>query len=408
MLKNYYHYQHQHRIILKSFMAILSIILLTGIFISPTNWDINPIAMTVQVLLITAIIISLLCFIKKELNIYKTLFILLITSYFCVNFWIFFDSAIMLAIFAMAPLIPIFLSDKIGFYVVATFNFIFGPLFIFFISNSDLKNTYQYVTLDPLGNTLNFLVIQIILVFVFLGTNNRVQLTKTYQKEIEQAKQINSIGQLAATIAHEIRNPITVVKGFAQLLEHKEELNEKERFYIQTMLTELEYTQMIINDYLSLTKPQTGDIQVIILNVELKKIVDLLGSFANNYNVGIDLKLNQEMTIKMNPIEFKQLFVNMIKNAIESMKNPGFITIEAQRTQNLVRISILDTGVGMSEAQVEKLGTPFYSLKDKGTGIGLTVCYNIVHKYKGEITVTSKMNEGTCFNIYLPLHKDNR
>ena len=408
MLKNYYHYQHQHRIILKSFMAILSIILLTGILISPLCWDTSPISMIIQIILITAIIISLLCFIKKELNIYKTLFILLITTYFHVKLWIFPDTAIMLAIFAMAPLIPIFLSDKIGFYVVATFNFIFGPLFIFFISNSDLQKTYQYVTLDPLGNTLNFLVIQIILVFVFLGTNNRVQLTKTYQKEIEQAKQINSIGQLAATIAHEIRNPITVVKGFAQLLEHKEELNEKERFYIQTMLTELEYTQMIINDYLSLTKPQTGDIQVIILNVELKKIVDLLGSFANNYNVGIHLKLNQEMTIKMNPIEFKQLFVNMIKNAIESMKNPGFITIKAQRIQNLAKISIIDTGVGMSEDQVEKLGTPFYSLKDKGTGIGLTVCYNIVHKYKGEITVTSKINEGTRFNIYLPLHKDNK
>jgi len=229
---------------------------------------------------------------------------------------------------------------------------------------------------------------------------------KSFHQELQQAKQLHSIGQMAATIAHEIRNPITVVKGFAQLLDQKEELTDTEKFYIQTMLTELEYTQVIINDYLSLAKPQTGTVQVIVLNNEIQKIADLLTSFANQQNIGIILKLNHDLLIKMDQIELKQLLVNIIKNGIESMDKAGFITIETEQEQNMAKIKITDTGIGLSKNQIEILGTPFFSLKERGTGIGLTVCYNIVQKYKGEIVVTSKLNVGTTFTIYIPLYKN--
>ncbi|MFB6804603.1 ATP-binding protein, partial [Peribacillus butanolivorans] len=337
---------------------------------------------------------------------YKTLFIFLITVYLYIKFWVFPDTAIMLSLFAIAPLIPIFLFDKIGFYIVASLNIILGPTFILVISHSNLQYTYEYVALDSFGNTLNFIAIQIILVFVFIGTNNRMESTNAFHKEIQQAKQLNSVGQLAATIAHEIRNPITVVKGFAQLLDQEKELNETEKFYVQTMLTELEYTQVIINDYLSLAKPQSGNIQVIHLNHEIQKISDLLTSFANNCNVGFLLKFSGELYIKMNPIELKQVLVNIIKNGIESMNNPGFITVETEQEQNMAKIKITDTGIGLSKEQLEILGTPFYSLKERGTGIGLTVCYNIAQKYKGEIIVKSQLNKGTSFTIFLPLYKE--
>jgi signal transduction histidine kinase len=387
-------------------MAMISFLLLVGISVSPISWKDNPYEMTLQVILISGMIISLLFFLKTEVNFYKTLFIFLITVYFYSKFWIFPDTAIMLALFAIAPLFPIFLFDKIGFYIVATLNIILGPASILIISKTDLQHTYVYVALDSFGNTLNFIAIQIILVFVFIGTNNRMESNNAFHKEIQQAKQLNSVGQLAATIAHEIRNPITVVKGFAQLLDQEKELNETEKFYVQTMLTELEYTQVIINDYLSLAKPQTDNVQVIPLNDEIQKISDLLTSFANNRNIGFLLDFRDDLHINMNPIELKQILVNIMKNGIESMNKPGFIKVETEQERTMAKIRITDTGIGLSKEQLEILGTPFYSLKDRGTGIGLTVCYSIVQKYKGKIVVQSEVNKGTSFTIYLPLYKE--
>ncbi|NCT35263.1 HAMP domain-containing histidine kinase [Bacillus sp. EB93] len=387
-------------------MAMISFLLLVGISVSPISWKDNPYEMTLQVILISGMIISLLFFLKTEVNFYKTLFIFLITVYFYSEFWIFPDTAIMLALFAIAPLFPIFLFDKIGFYIVATLNIILGPASILIISKTDLQHTYEYVALDSFGNTLNFFAIQIILVFVFIGTNNRMESNNAFHKEIQQAKQLNSVGQLAATIAHEIRNPITVVKGFAQLLDQEKELNETEKFYVQTMLTELEYTQVIINDYLSLAKPQTDNVQVIPLNDEIQKISDLLTSFANNRNIGFLLDFRDDLHINMNPIELKQILVNIMKNGIESMNKPGFIKVETEQERTMAKIRITDTGIGLSKEQLEILGTPFYSLKDRGTGIGLTVCYSIVQKYKGKIVVQSEVNKGTSFTIYLPLYKE--
>ncbi|MDG4850069.1 sensor histidine kinase, partial [Peribacillus frigoritolerans] len=381
-----------------------SFLLLVGISVSPISWKDNPYEMTLQVILISGMIISLLFFLKTEVNFYKTLFIFLITVYFYSKFWIFPDTAIMLALFAIAPLFPIFLFDKIGFYIVASLNILLGPASILIISKTDLQHTYEYVALDSFGNTLNFIAIQIILVFVFIGTNNRMESNNAFHKEIQQAKQLNSVGQLAATIAHEIRNPITVVKGFAQLLDQEKELNETEKFYVQTMLTELEYTQVIINDYLSLAKPQTDNVQVIPLNDEIQKISDLLTSFANNRNIGFLLDFRDDLHINMNPIELKQILVNIMKNGIESMNKPGFIKVETEQERTMAKIRITDTGIGLSKEQLEILGTPFYSLKDRGTGIGLTVCYSIVQKYKGKIVVQSEVNKGTSFTIYLPLY----
>lgn len=406
MLKNHQYFQKQQRLILKTFMVVIAFLLVVGISVSPISWKHDPLDMTIQIVLISGIILSLFFFIKKDENKWKTLFIFLITIYLYLKFWLFPDTAIMMALFAMAPLIPIFLFDKIGFYIVATSNFILGPLFIYLISHTDLQYTYQYVSLDSFGNTLNFIAVQIILIFVYLGTSNRMNSINAFHTEIQQAKQLNSVGQLAATIAHEIRNPITVVKGFAQLLDQEKEMNATEKFYVQTMLTELEYTQVIINDYLSLAKPQTDNVKVIEVNQEIQKISDLLTSFANNRNIGFQLKFKAESFIKINPIELKQLLVNIMKNGIESMNNPGFIMVETSQERNMVKIKITDTGIGLSKEQLEIIGTPFYSLKERGTGIGLTVCYSIARKYKGEIIVESQLNKGTSFIIYFPLYKE--
>lgn len=405
MLKNHQYFQNQQRFILKSFMIVLSLLLVVGISVSPISWKHDPVDMSIQVILISSIILSLFFFIKKDESKWKTIFILLMTIYLYLKFWLYPDTAIMMAMFAMAPLIPIFLFDKIGFYIVAASNAILGPISIHFISHTNLQYTYKYVSFDSFGNILNFIAIQIILAFVFISTNNRMNSINAFHTELQQAKQLDSVGQLAATIAHEIRNPITVVKGFAQLLDQEKELNKTEKFYVQTMLTELEFTQVIINDYLSLAKPHTDNIEVIQLNQEIQKTSDLLTSFANNRNIGFQLLFKEDLIIKINPIELKQLLVNIMKNGIESMNNPGFIIVETSQERDMAKIKITDTGIGLSKEQLEIIGTPFYSLKDRGTGIGLTVCYTIAQKYKGKIVVESQVNKGSSFIIYFPVYK---
>ena len=144
---------------------------------------------------------------------------------------------------------------------------------------------------------------------------------------------------------------------------------------------------------------------ILSLHEELQKVTDLLTSFANQYNTHISLNIKKQLFIKINRIDLKQLLVNIIKNGVEAMDQPGIITIDLFSDKDMALIKITDSGIGMSKEQVERLGTPFYSLKDRGTGIGLTVCYNIIQKYKGEIIVISEPNVGTTFYIYLPLHK---
>lgn len=117
---------------------------------------------------------------------------------------------------AIIPIFTIFLYNGIAFYIGWALNILIGPTFVLLISFTDLKEKYSYIALDPVGNILEFLSIQLILLFVFLQTETKVIALEANHKEIQQAKQLNSIGQLTATIAHEIRNPITVVKGFAQ------------------------------------------------------------------------------------------------------------------------------------------------------------------------------------------------
>ncbi|WP_088013252.1 sensor histidine kinase [Gottfriedia acidiceleris] len=402
-MKNTEYYNKRSRRIYIFFMASLTSLLLVGITLSPLTFKDHPIELITQVILLFVVIFSLFYFLKKNNTFSKVLFTTISSIYVYIKFWTYPDTSTMYSFVAIIPIFTIFLYNRIAFYIGWVLNILIGPTFVLLISFSNLKEKYSYIALDPVGNILEFLSIQLILLFVFLQTETKVIALEANHKEIQQAKQLNSIGQLAATIAHEIRNPITVVKGFAQLFQKTKTMNSDEKYYVDTMLKELEYAQTIINDYLSLAKPQTETLQVVEVNKEILNVTDLLASMANSQSSCFKLNFNQILYTKINPIEFKQVLVNLMKNAIESMHDTGgLITINLLQENEYALIEIIDTGIGMSQETIEKLGTPFYSLKERGTGIGLTVCFNIIEKFKGKIKVSSKENEGSIFRIYLP------
>lgn len=227
------------------------------------------------------------------------------------------------------------------------------------------------------------------------------------QRELQRAEKMNAIGQLAASVAHEIRNPMTVVKGFLQIFLAKDEMSEEERMYIRLMLEEMTRAETIINDYLSLAKPDMEQAEVVDAGEIAAKVMDLMYSYAMmSKNIQIRSDLQHDIFIKGNKGELTQVLINIFKNGIEAMKDGGILSLFVYKEKAFAVFEIGDTGVGMEEKELERLGTAFYSLKEKGTGIGLMVCFQIIERMKGRIEVNSKKGEGTIFKVYLPLIED--
>ncbi|MCC3355688.1 ATP-binding protein [Bacillus sp. REN16] len=224
------------------------------------------------------------------------------------------------------------------------------------------------------------------------------------QKELRHSEKMNVISQLAASVAHEVRNPLTTVNGFLQLIMRDDNITEKQRNYIDITLSELYRAQSIINDYLSLAKPNNSSTQLINISEELAKTVELMTSYSNIQNIEVKTSIENFLFINGSKDEIKQVLINIIKNAIEAIGNDGLLTIDAFSKDHEVVVEITDNGQGMTKEQLSKIGTPFYSTKDKGTGVGLTICFQIIEQLKGSIEVESAVGKGTSFIIKLPTY----
>ncbi|MBT2662399.1 HAMP domain-containing protein [Bacillus sp. ISL-45] len=223
------------------------------------------------------------------------------------------------------------------------------------------------------------------------------------QQELQRAEKMNAIGQLAASVAHEIRNPMTVVKGFLQIFLSKD-MTEEDHMYLKLMIEELNRAETIINDYLSLAKPDVGRLEIIDGSEMTEQVMDLMSSYAMmSKNISMHTEIKDQVKIRGNKSELKQVLINILKNGIEAMGDGGRLSVTLEKQGDFGVFIIKDTGIGMTAEELSRLGTAFYSLKERGTGMGLMVCYQIVERMKGQIKVSSKKGEGTIFEIMVPL-----
>lgn len=223
------------------------------------------------------------------------------------------------------------------------------------------------------------------------------------QDEIVKSEKVKIVSDMAAAVAHEIRNPLTAVKGFIQLL-GADGIDKTERdYYKKISLEELERANQIISDYLSLAKPETETSDKIDVKEEIQYLSNVLLTFANYNNVQLKIAVDENMHIAGNRFKFRQALVNVGKNAIEAMQDGGTIEIKAQQIDDSLHLSISDTGIGMTPQQVSRLGTPYYSTKEKGTGLGTMVTFAIIKKMNGKIDVQSEPNKGTTCIFIFPL-----
>lgn len=401
MIKNYKYYQLKNYNILKLFMIGMTCGLFIGIVISPLNWQDDFYRMLFLSIVFFGVIISVFLYLKTSKELFKFVFIALLALYFYSTFWFYPEWVIVLSLISIIPVIPIFLFHKIAFFTVFFTNIILVPCFLLIIYNTDLKNTFEYIAEAPMANLLSFLFVQFIILFLFLIVENKILSTQAHYQEDTKNQKVNVVGQLAASIAHEIRNPITVVKGYAQLLKETE---LKQKPYVHMMLEELEHTQEVIRDYLSLAKPRLDEEEVLQIKERIEEISQYFKKEIEEKQITLKLLFHQDVYVKMNGKDFKQVLVNLLKNSIEAMDHPGEITVEVREIAGeFAQIIIRDQGVGMDEEILEKLGTPFYTLKERGTGLGLTLVYSIITKYNGHIEVKSELHKGSVFYIYFPI-----
>ncbi|MBW7456515.1 PAS domain S-box protein [Paenibacillus sepulcri] len=228
---------------------------------------------------------------------------------------------------------------------------------------------------------------------------------KEAEELIRKSDKLMAVGQLAAGVAHEVRNPLTVLKGFTQMLRTTDKKNES---YYQLMLSEVDRIESIIGEFLMLAKPQEVEFKMNDIGVILSNIIILMETNAVISNVQIISNLgNEQMYLECDENQIKQALANILQNAIEAMPQGGqiIVTVEQLDADHLI-IGISDQGCGISEDRIARLGEPFYSSKEKGTGLGLMISYQIIEKHNGRVRVNSKLNEGTTFEIILPLHQD--
>lgn len=222
------------------------------------------------------------------------------------------------------------------------------------------------------------------------------------QEQIRKSDTLHVVGELAAGIAHEIRNPMTALKGFIQLLEDM--VQEDFSTYFQIITSEIQRIETIITEFLVLAKPQAlqyleQDVQII-----MKETLELLAAEALLNNIRFETNFEgAEFNVFCEANQLKQVFINIIKNALEVMPDGGIVHIKSQVSKKHVCISIIDQGNGISEDKLKKLGEPFYTTKERGTGLGLMVSYKIIEEHNGYIEVESEVDKGTGFHIFLPL-----
>ncbi|MFE5322081.1 ATP-binding protein [Paenibacillus sp. NPDC056579] len=223
-------------------------------------------------------------------------------------------------------------------------------------------------------------------------------------------EKMEAMSHVAASLAHEVRNPLTAVKGFLKLIRESPKEYHKVRQYIDICMDEILRTEAILSEYLSITKPPANRHELINFSEQLYLVSNVMTPFATMHNVELEVQPADTLVrLTANPDEIKQVLVNFIKNAVEACTDisDGKVTLTLRAEEKNAILLIRDNGIGMNQEQIDRLGSIYFSNKTNGTGLGLTYSYHVIHALGGMITVSSKPKAGTTFKIAIPFGAPN-
>jgi two-component system, sporulation sensor kinase E len=230
------------------------------------------------------------------------------------------------------------------------------------------------------------------------------------QNQMQRNEKLATVGKIAAGIAHEIRNPLTSIKGFLQIM-HDDKTNagfEKYKMYTEVMLAEIERINGLVSELLLLSKPTHIKLQSIDIIEVLNSLTPIIQSQALLYSIELNFQFSPIPKVVADSELLKQVFLNLMKNAIEAMPNGGILTVMTAYDQKdrVVRVDFQDTGHGIPYYVLDRIFDAFYTTKENGTGLGLPICQKIVNDLGGTIRVSSK-GFGSTFSVLLPVQSND-
>jgi two-component system, sporulation sensor kinase E len=230
-----------------------------------------------------------------------------------------------------------------------------------------------------------------------LGIVNDITKRRQMEKKLQRLEQLNLIGRMAASISHEIRNPLTTVRGFLQILMEKGRYKQ-EREYFELMIEELDRANSIVTEYLTLSKNKAAELKAQNLNQSVNALLPLIRADAVNNEKAIYTNLAEVPDILMDENEIRQLILNLVRNGLEAMPPGGVLKISTYLDNEEIVLAVQDQGAGIRPEIMDKIGTPFFTTKKSGTGLGLAVCYSIAAKHNADIQIDTG-SAGTTFFV---------
>ena len=236
------------------------------------------------------------------------------------------------------------------------------------------------------------------------------------EARLRRAENLASLTTLAAGIAHEIKNPLGAISIHLQLMQRAlgikdsadKNKNEKSVInkYFGILNEEVDRLNHIVVDFLFAVRPMLLELREENINPIIEELAEFIRAELEESHIRLLLELDEKLPPALIDERYmKQVLLNLIKNAQAAMPNGGLLTIATQTSDNEIRISLCDTGVGISEENLKKIFDPYFTTKDNGTGLGLTLVFKIIKEHRGEISVDSREGEGTDFEIILPAHQ---
>lgn len=222
------------------------------------------------------------------------------------------------------------------------------------------------------------------------------------ETEMARFERLNLIGEIAASIGHEVRNPMTTVRGFLQMFqENTSQSRHREKFAL--MIEELDRANAIITEFLTLSKNKWVELRPGNINKIFDALFPLIQADALRLGHSIWIEKNDVPDILLNENEIKQLLLNLVRNGLEAMDSGGMVIIKTQVLGTNVCLSVQDRGIGIPSGLLEKIGTPFVTTKDSGTGLGLAVCYRIAERHKAKVEIKTSPEGTTVVVLFKPI-----
>lgn len=260
------------------------------------------------------------------------------------------------------------------------------------------EGKYLSLTISPLVNIVN----KVQGLVIIIQDKSR---EKYLEAQAVRADRLLAIEELASGIAHEIRNPMGIIKTISQTLKEEKEDKEDDDDLIEGLdiiINEIDRANKVIDGLLSFSRPLENGMKEISLNKILKEVVLITDKYSNKQDVDIELHIKEDVYVIADKEKLKQVFINIILNSVQSMINGGVLYIRTEAIDNGVNISFLDTGIGIKKEHLEKIFNPFFTTKEKGVGLGLSLSNRIIQDHNGYMTIESIESKGTQIDIYLP------